>query len=95
MVSPTEKLQDQLTRHSVRVNAFSPGLVPSGMSVEEPTPNIRLLPQMPIKRIARANEMCACIIFLLSKAGMLLDGRHIRADGGFLLKFPQGLTNPE
>ena len=65
------------------------------MSVNEPNANIHLLPKMPIKRIAHADEMCAIIIFLLSKAGVLLDGRHIRADGGFLLKFPQGLTNPE
>lgn len=65
------------------------------MTTNEPDSNVHLAPQLPAKRVADAQDMCGAVVFLVSRAGAYVNGRHIRSEGGFLLKFPNSLSNPE
>lgn len=70
----------------VRVNAISPGLVPSGMSdVNDATSNIHLAKESPARRAGTEEDMVGVAVWLSSRAGAFMDGKVVRIDGGRLL----------
>lgn len=76
---------DQLICLKVRVNALSPGIVPSGMTPNDGTSNLRLAHETPAKRPGNEEDMVGCALWLISKAGAFMDGKVIRNEGGRLL----------
>lgn len=69
----------------VRVNAMSPGIVPSGMTPNDGTSNLRLAEEAPAGRAGNDEDMVGCAIWLASKAGAFMDGKIVRIEGGRLL----------
>ncbi|KAL3457162.1 hypothetical protein BJX64DRAFT_293416 [Aspergillus heterothallicus] len=69
----------------IRVNALSPGIVPSGMTPNDGKSNLRLADQTPAKRPGNEEDMVGCALWLISKAGAFMDGKVIRNEGGRLL----------
>ncbi|EXJ83384.1 hypothetical protein A1O1_07006 [Capronia coronata CBS 617.96] len=69
----------------IRVNAISPGIVPSGMTTNDATSNLHLAGETPAKRPGNEEDMVGTALWLLSKAGAFMDGKVIRAEGGRLL----------
>ncbi|KAH0421188.1 short-chain dehydrogenase [Colletotrichum camelliae] len=69
----------------IRVNAMSPGIVPSGMTPDDGTSNLRLASETPAKRAGNEEDMVGCALWLVSKAGAFMDGKVVRVEGGRLL----------
>ncbi|EEU38885.1 uncharacterized protein NECHADRAFT_88900 [Fusarium vanettenii 77-13-4] len=69
----------------IRVNAISPGLVPSGMTPNDGSSNLRLAGETPAKRPGTEEDMVGCALWLISKAGAFMDGKIVRIEGGRLL----------
>lgn len=81
---------------TVRVNAISPGLVPSSMSDEnDPTSNIHLAKDSPARRAGGETDMVGTAIWLSSIAGAFMDGKVVRVDGGRLLVLKGALSNQD
>ncbi|KAL2833334.1 hypothetical protein BDW59DRAFT_180093 [Aspergillus cavernicola] len=76
----------------IRVNALSPGIVPSGMTPNDGQSNLRLASETPAKRAGNEEDMVGCALWLISKAGAFMDGKIIRNEGGRLLVL-KGVTS--
>ncbi|KAF5489144.1 Rhamnolipids biosynthesis 3-oxoacyl-[acyl-carrier-protein] reductase [Colletotrichum siamense] len=69
----------------IRINAISPGIVPSGMTPDDGTSNLRLAGETPAKRAGNEEDMVGCALWIMSKAGAFMDGKVVRVEGGRLL----------
>ncbi|OKL56684.1 hypothetical protein UA08_07995 [Talaromyces atroroseus] len=69
----------------IRVNAISPGIVPSGMTTTDANSNLHLAAEAPAGRAGNEEDMVGTALWLMSKAGSFMDGKVIRAEGGRLL----------
>ncbi|KAF2503070.1 NAD(P)-binding protein [Lophium mytilinum] len=69
----------------IRVNAMSPGIVPSGMTTSNAESNLHLAAEAPAGRAGSEEDMVGSALWLMSKAGAFMDGKVIRIDGGRLL----------
>ncbi|KAF4819801.1 Rhamnolipids biosynthesis 3-oxoacyl-[acyl-carrier-protein] reductase [Colletotrichum tropicale] len=69
----------------IRINAMSPGIVPSGMTPDDGISNLRLVGETPAKRAGNEEDMVGCALWLMSKAGAFMDGKVVRVEGGRLL----------
>lgn len=76
----------------VRVNAISPGIVPSGMTTNDANSNLHLAGETPAKRPGDEGDMVGTALWLVSKAGAFMDGKIVRAEGGRLLVL-KGVTS--
>ena len=64
---------------------MSPGIVPSGMTPNDGTSNLRLAEEAPAGRAGNDEDMVGCAIWLASNAGAFMDGKIVRIEGGRLL----------
>ncbi|PYH93379.1 NAD(P)-binding protein [Aspergillus ellipticus CBS 707.79] len=69
----------------IRVNAISPGIVPSGMTTADANSNLHLAAETSAGRAGNEEDMVGTMLWLVSKAGAFMDGKVIRAEGGRLL----------
>jgi NAD(P)-dependent dehydrogenase (short-subunit alcohol dehydrogenase family) len=69
----------------VRVNAMSPGIVPSSMTPDTGSSNLHLAAETPAKRAGNEEDMVGCALWLMSKAGAYMDGKVVHIEGGRLL----------
>jgi NAD(P)-dependent dehydrogenase (short-subunit alcohol dehydrogenase family) len=77
--------EPNLTSSAVRVNAISPGIVPSGMTTTDASSNLHLAAETPAGRPGTEEDMVGTTMWLVSKAGAFMDGKVIRVEGGRLL----------
>lgn len=84
-----------LTCAAVRVNAISPGLVPSEMTTDDASSTIHSAKETPAKRAGGEEDMVGTALWLASKAGSYMDGKVVRVDGGRLLVLKGVLTNSD
>ncbi|TVY43658.1 Gluconate 5-dehydrogenase [Lachnellula subtilissima] len=69
----------------IRVNAMSPGIVPSGMTPSAGKSNLSLAAETPAGRAGNEEDMVGSALWLISKAGAFMDGKVVRMEGGRLL----------
>ncbi|GKZ30916.1 hypothetical protein AbraIFM66950_010653 [Aspergillus brasiliensis] len=69
----------------IRVNAISPGIVPSGMTTTDANSNLHLAAEAPAGRAGNEEDMVGTMLWLISKAGAFMDGKVVRVEGGRLL----------
>jgi len=83
LIGPTLSLASQSAAHGVRVNAVAPGPTDTdmtrGLSDEERS---RLLPTLPLGRMATPHEIANAIVFLASDAASFITGETLNVNGG-------------
>ncbi|HWX47743.1 MAG TPA: SDR family oxidoreductase [Roseomonas sp.] len=80
VVSMTIGLAQEVARSGIRVNAVSPGLTETEMN--PPDRLARLVPTVPIGRVAAPEEVARVILFLLSDAASYMLGVNVTVSGG-------------
>jgi NAD(P)-dependent dehydrogenase (short-subunit alcohol dehydrogenase family) len=86
LLSLTRSMAAEWAPFGVRVNAFSPGVVPTRMT--EPAlaqHQDRMLDEISLRRLGSAEEVTAVVLFLASDASSYLTGVNIDVSGGKLI----------
>ncbi|MEK6806053.1 MAG: SDR family oxidoreductase [Pseudomonadota bacterium] len=80
VVGLTRHLATHWAVHSIRVNCLVPGGVESGQNREFKK---RYSERVPLRRMARAEEIVSAALFLASDASSYVTGQVLAVDGGF------------
>ena len=87
LICMTQAWAKELAGHNIRVNALLPGLTETKFS-EAITDNDEVksmvLTQIPLKRMAKPEEMAGAVLYLVSDASSFTTGSCITCDGGMI-----------
>lgn len=87
LITMTRAYARELASHNIRVNALLPGLTDtkfaSAITQNEDIKNL-VMPQIPMGRIAKPEEMAPAVLYLVSDASSYTTGTCITCDGGML-----------
>jgi acetoacetyl-CoA reductase len=80
----TMSLALEVARHGVTVNTVSPGYLATAMVEAVPTDVMekRILPQIPVGRLGRPEEVASLIAYLCSDDGAFVTGADFAVNGG-------------
>lgn len=81
----TKALALELARHGVTVNTVSPGFLDTKMVRAMPAEVLdqRILPQVPLGRLGRPEEVAGLIAYLCSEEGGFVTGANLAINGGY------------
>ncbi|AOK14730.1 beta-ketoacyl-ACP reductase [Burkholderia cepacia] len=84
----TKALALELAKHGVTVNTVSPGYLATPMveSVPKEVLDTKILPQIPVGRLGRPDEIAALVAFLCSDEGAFATGADFAVNGGMHMK---------
>jgi NAD(P)-dependent dehydrogenase (short-subunit alcohol dehydrogenase family) len=80
IVSFTQGLGREAIKEGVRVNCVSPGVTDTEMNPAER--QARILPALPIGRVAEPIEIARAVLFLLSDEASYITGAELTVSGG-------------
>jgi acetoacetyl-CoA reductase len=80
----TKALALEVARKNVTVNTISPGYIGTKMvtAVPEEVLNTKILPQIPLGRLGKPEEVAALVIYLASEEAAFVTGANIAINGG-------------
>jgi acetoacetyl-CoA reductase len=80
----TKALALEVARKNVTVNTISPGYIGTKMvtAIPEEILNTKILPQIPVGRLGKPEEVAGLIIYLASEEAAFLTGANIAINGG-------------
>jgi acetoacetyl-CoA reductase len=80
----TRTLALESARHGVTVNTVSPGYLDTAMlaSVPQDVMEKKVLPQIPVGRLGRPEEVAALVAFLCSDDAAFITGADLAVNGG-------------
>src|SRR5690348_5094420 len=80
----TKALAQEAARSGITVNAICPGYVDTEMVQAVPKDVLEksILPQIPIGRLGKPEEIARCVVFLASDEAGLITGSTLTANGG-------------
>ena len=87
VVGLTKTLALELAPHNIRVNAVSPGMVATNLTVKllsDPARAAQTNSLHPLNRVAQPNEIADEVVFLASARSSFTTGTVLVVDGGFL-----------
>jgi 3-oxoacyl-[acyl-carrier protein] reductase len=83
LIGACKALAREVARRNLLVNVVSPGLIDTEMIAGVPLD--RILPQIPLGRIGRPEEVAGVVDFLLGKDGSYVTGQVIGINGGLYM----------
>ena len=74
----------ELARKGVTVNTVSPGYIATKMTLAVPKDvlDTHVLPQIPVGRLGRPEEVASLVVYLASDEAAFLTGANIAINGG-------------
>lgn len=80
----TKALALEVARKNVTVNTISPGYIGTKMvtAIPEDVLNTKILPQIPVGRLGRPEEVAGLVIYLASDEAAFVTGANIAINGG-------------
>ena len=86
IIGLTKSLAKELAKQKITVNAICPGYTKTDMLKTIPNKILieRLLPQIPLRRLAEPSEIASIVTFLCSKNASYITGEILPVDGGLL-----------
>ena len=86
VIGLTKAVARELAPRGVRVNAVAPGFVETDMTAKL-SEKVRAATeeQIPLKRMARPEEVAGVVRFLVSDAAAYITGEVVRVDGGMAM----------
>ncbi len=75
-------LAKEVAREGIRVNAVEPGMIDTEIHLGDPSRVARIVPTVPMGRMATPAEVAGPILFLLSDAASYMTGAILRVAGG-------------
>lgn len=92
VVAATKQLAAEGSRHGVRVNCVSPGMIASPATAKdllaEDHPMREIGRHIPLGRVGRPDEVAACALFLASDEASYVTGANLMVDGGWSAVLP-------
>lgn len=88
VMSMTKAFAKECARSGVRVNALLPGATDTKFAsalVQNPAVLNKLIPHVPMRRVAHPDEMAGAVLYLVSGAASYTTGVCLNVDGGYLL----------
>lgn len=86
LLSLTRSMAAEWAPYGIRVNAFSPGVIPTRMTQPALERNeARMLDAISMRRTGRADEVAAVVLFLASASSSYVTGVNVDVTGGKLL----------
>ena len=86
VIGLTKAVARELAPRGVRVNAVAPGFVETDMTAQlSDKVRATLEEQIPLKRMARPEEVAGVVRFLASDAAAYITGEVVRVDGGMAM----------
>jgi 3-oxoacyl-[acyl-carrier protein] reductase len=86
VIGLTKTLAKEFASRNIQVNAIAPGFIDTDMT-QKLTPEQReiLLSAIPMKRIAKPEEIAKVVVFLASPAASYITGQVLNVDGGLVM----------
>src|ERR1700752_1598718 len=80
----TKALSYEVAKKGVTVNTISPGYIGTKMvtAIPEDVLNTKILPQIPVGRLGKPEEVAGLVIYLASEEAAFLTGANIAINGG-------------
>ncbi|QDZ26900.1 SDR family oxidoreductase [Noviherbaspirillum sp. UKPF54] len=88
VISMTQAFAKECAASGVRVNALLPGPTDTKFAaalVHNPAVLNRMMPHVPMRRVAQPDEMAGTVLYLASNASSYTTGTCINVDGGYLI----------
>lgn len=86
MIGMTKSLAKELASRNITVNAVAPGFVDTDMTTKlTQQQRDALMALIPMKRIARPDEIANVVVFLASPASSYMTGQVLCVDGGIVM----------
>lgn len=82
----TKSLARELGSRNITVNAVAPGFITTEMTEQLPKENEQeMLSRIPVKRLGKAEDIAALVVFLSSAGAAYITGQVIAVDGGMTM----------